>query len=101
MTVTRITASSKSTTTVAATAQVTGLAAGHPGCTHAQRCPAWDAPDHAAARVVSAHPEQGWSLLCNGVIVFSDTGEILPSQASVAPHRPSTGRTRARSLQAA
>ena len=61
----------------------------HPGCQHVPHCPTWDAPDHAAARVVAAHPEQGWSKLCNGVIVFSDTGEILPSQVSVPPHRPS------------
>jgi hypothetical protein len=37
---------------------------------------------------VSSHPEQGWSLLCNGVVVFEDTGEILPDGRSVAPHRP-------------
>jgi hypothetical protein len=58
------------------------------GCQHVPRCPSWEAPDHAAARVVAAHPEQGWSLLCNGVVVFADTGEILPSQVSVPPHRP-------------
>ncbi len=53
-------------------------------------CPTADAPDHDAARVVAAHPEQGWSLLCNGVIVFDDTGEILPNRTCVAPHRPGT-----------
>jgi hypothetical protein len=48
------------------------------GCSHEPRCPgAYDA-DHGAARVVSCHPEQGWSLLCNGVVLFDDTGEILP-----------------------
>jgi uncharacterized protein DUF5999 len=26
--------------------------------------------------------------LCNGVIVFDDTGEILPDGRVVAPHRP-------------
>jgi hypothetical protein len=35
--------------------------------------------------VVAAHPEQGWSLLCNGVIVFADCGEILPDGSAVAP----------------
>jgi hypothetical protein len=44
--------------------------------------------DHDAARVVSRHPEQGWSLLCNGVVVFDDTGEIMPDGRCVAPHRP-------------
>jgi len=34
------------------------------------------------------HPEQGWSLLCNGVIVFDDTGELLPGGRSVPPHPP-------------
>jgi hypothetical protein len=37
---------------------------------------------------VSAHPEQGWTLLCNGVVVFDDTGELLPDRQVVAPHRP-------------
>jgi hypothetical protein len=31
---------------------------------------------------------QGWSLLCNGVVVFEDTGELLPDRQTVAPHRP-------------
>jgi hypothetical protein len=34
-----------------------------------------------------AHPEQGWSLLCNGVILFEDTGMILPDNQAVAPRR--------------
>jgi hypothetical protein len=38
--------------------------------------------------VVAAHPEQGWSLLCNGVVVFDDTGELLPDGRINAPHRP-------------
>ncbi|WP_434091523.1 DUF5999 family protein [Streptomyces anulatus] len=28
------------------------------------------------------------SLLCNGVLVFEDTGELLPDGRIVAPHRP-------------
>jgi Family of unknown function (DUF5999) len=57
-------------------------------CPHYPPCPPASAPDHAAARVVACHPEQGWSLLCNGVVAFDDTGEILPNGACVAPHRP-------------
>jgi hypothetical protein len=57
-------------------------------CQHSPICPSADAPDHDAAKVVSRHPEQGWSLLCNGVIVWEDTGEILPDRQVVAPHRP-------------
>ncbi|GGQ92252.1 hypothetical protein Saso_13290 [Streptomyces asoensis] len=33
------------------------------------------------------HPEQGWSLLCNGVLLFEDTGELLPDGRVIAPHR--------------
>ena len=44
-------------------------------------------PHRDAARVVAFHPEQGWSLLCNGVIVFDDMGEILPDGRVVSPRR--------------
>jgi hypothetical protein len=47
-------------------------------CSHLPPCPPADRPDRDAARTVALHPEQGWSLLCNGVIVFDDLGEILP-----------------------
>ena len=48
-------------------------------CTHEPRCPAVDTIDRDAAQVIACHPEQGWSLLCNGVVLFDDTGEILPN----------------------
>jgi hypothetical protein len=48
-------------------------------CQHHPRCPQWPAPDHLAARIVADQPGQGWSLLCNGVIVFDDGGELLPT----------------------
>lgn len=35
-----------------------------------------------------SRPEQGWSLLCNGVVLFEDTGELLPDGQIIAPHRP-------------
>jgi Family of unknown function (DUF5999) len=41
--------------------------------------------DREAAYAVASHHEQGWSLLCNGVIVFDDTGELLPDGRAVAP----------------
>ena len=56
-------------------------------CEHFPPCPTSDAADHDSARVISCHPEQGWSLLCNGVIVFEDTGELLPDGSMVSPHR--------------
>ncbi len=61
-------------------------------CVHQPPCPSSDAPDRDAARTVSPHPEQGWSLLCNGVVVFEDTGELLPDGVIIAPHRPTTLR---------
>jgi hypothetical protein len=53
-------------------------------CSQQPTCPSADA---TAPHVVAARPEQGWSLLCNGVIVFDDTGELLPDGSVVAPHR--------------
>jgi hypothetical protein len=49
-----------------------------PMCSHRPACPPADAADHDAAKVVVTHPDQGWSLLCNGVVLFDDLGEILP-----------------------
>ena len=57
-------------------------------CCHTPACPAADASDREAAHTVATHPEQGWSLLCNGVVLFEDTGELLPSGEVIAPHRP-------------
>ena len=56
-------------------------------CQHQPQCPDALASDRMAARVAVSHPEQGWSLLCNGVILFEDTGELLPDGSTVAPHR--------------
>jgi len=41
-------------------------------------------------------PEQGWSLLCNGVVVFADTGVLLPDGQSIPPHRPDHPKVTAR-----
>jgi hypothetical protein len=57
-------------------------------CPHNPPCPSADAADREAAHTIAFHPEQGWSLLCNGVVLFDDTGEILPDGRIVAPHRP-------------
>lgn len=48
------------------------------GCGHQHPCPTADAPDRDAARIVAEHHDQGWVLLCNGVVLFEDTGELLP-----------------------
>ncbi|PZS28857.1 MAG: hypothetical protein DLM58_16445 [Pseudonocardiales bacterium] len=56
-------------------------------CRHTPACPTADASDRDAAHVISAHPEQGWSLLCNGIVLFEDFGELLPNgQSSAARH---------------
>jgi Family of unknown function (DUF5999) len=57
-------------------------------CQHQPPCPPADASDREAAHVVASHPEQGWSLLCNGVVVFEDTGTLLPDGRSIPPHQP-------------
>jgi len=57
-------------------------------CPHQPTCPTVEAPDREAAHTVAAHPEQGWSLLCNGIVLFDDTGELLPDGRVIAPHRP-------------
>jgi hypothetical protein len=54
-------------------------------CNHISRCPAATAPERLAARAVVQHPEQGWTLLCNGIVVFEDGGLLLPSGAAVPP----------------
>jgi hypothetical protein len=51
---------------------------GEPMCDHIPRCPRADESDCCAAHVRAAHPEQGWSLLCNGVVLFDDLGMLLP-----------------------
>jgi hypothetical protein len=56
-------------------------------CRHQPRCPSANAVDRYAARVVVTYPEQGWSLLCNGVISFEDTGALLPDGTAIEPHR--------------
>jgi hypothetical protein len=53
-------------------------------CQHQPACPSADVVGRAAARVVAAHPEQGWSLLCNGVILFDDEGMLLPDGRAVS-----------------
>jgi hypothetical protein len=57
-------------------------------CHHIPRCPAATALDRDAAHTLAAHPEQGWSLLCNGVVLFDDSGELLPDGCVVPPRPP-------------
>ncbi|MET8669184.1 DUF5999 family protein [Streptomyces tendae] len=73
-------------------------------CTHRPSCPAAEStaaefPEArvvtahvVTAHVVAAHPEQGWNLLCDGTVVFDDSGELLPDGRVVAPRRTPAGR---------
>ena len=54
-------------------------------CQHQPKCPSADSPARQLAHTVAAHPEQGWNLLCNGVVVFDDLGELLPATTTSAP----------------
>ena len=65
-------------------------------CPHTPPCPAPSDPDREAAHTIVSHPEQGWSLLCNGVVLFDDGGELLPDGRAIAPpHAIQPDRTRA------
>ena len=69
-------------------------------CQHQPTCPPADAVDRDAAHVVVPHPEQGWSLLCNGIVLFDDTGALLPDGQSIPPHRRAAAQAPARPAQA-
>ena len=56
-------------------------------CAHVPACPSAIAADREAAAVIAARPEQGWSLLCNGIVLFDDCGELLPDGVAVASRR--------------
>jgi hypothetical protein len=57
-------------------------------CQHTPACPSAGDPDREAARTVASHPEQGWTLLCNGLFLFEDTGDIRPDGRIDDPRRP-------------
>jgi len=47
-------------------------------CSHSPRCPAADSAARTLAVVIASHHEQGWTLLCNGVVHFDDGVDLLP-----------------------
>jgi hypothetical protein len=59
----------------------------HARCHHEPQCPTVEASDRDAAHVLVSHPEQGWSLLCNGIVLFEDFGELLPNGTSCGARR--------------
>jgi Family of unknown function (DUF5999) len=60
-------------------------------CSHRPPCPSADRADRLSAVVVAAHPEQGWYLLCNGIVTFDDTGAVV-GDAAIPPCRALTSR---------
>ena len=54
-------------------------------CSHQPQCPDALAPDRIAAWPVARRPEQGSSLLCNGVVLFDDGGQLLPDGRAISP----------------
>ncbi|MFD8229107.1 DUF5999 family protein [Streptomyces massasporeus] len=52
------------------------------------RPPAAEAADRDTAVVVSRRSEQGWALLCNGVLLCDDTGKLLPEGRALPLLRP-------------
>jgi len=56
-------------------------------CQHQPQCPQWRQPDRFAARIVADRPEQGWSLLCNGVVLFEDDSELVIASVTARRER--------------
>ena len=54
-------------------------------CHHEPQCPVAADPRGQWAEIAVAHPEQGWYLLCNGIVLFDDGGLMLPDHSVVAP----------------
>jgi hypothetical protein len=53
-------------------------------CAHSPQCPAADSAARTLAVVIADHHEQGWTLLCNGVVHFDDGVDLLPGGAIAA-----------------
>ena len=54
-------------------------------CRHTPPCPSAQSGGRLAARVICGHLDQGWELLCNGIVVFDDAGALLPDGRTLAP----------------
>ena len=59
-------------------------------CSHSPQCPAADSAARTLAVVTASHHDQGWTLLCNGVVHFDDGVDLLPSGAIADNGRPSS-----------
>ena len=63
-------------------------AAGGGTCTHVPPCPPATATNAQAARMMTDCPEQGWCLLCNGLILFDHQPLTGPVHAEGLHHFP-------------
>jgi hypothetical protein len=54
-------------------------------CDHQPPCPSGTEALGVHARMVACHPEQGWYLLCNGVVLFDDGGAMLADHSILQP----------------
>lgn len=45
-------------------------------CPHTPQCPDSNHPRRLGAVIIAAHREQGWHLLCNGIVIFDDSGYL-------------------------
>jgi Family of unknown function (DUF5999) len=59
-------------------------------CAHSPQCPAADSAARTLAVAIADHHEQGWTLLCNGVVHFDDGADLLPGGA-IAGHGAISG----------
>jgi hypothetical protein len=59
-------------------------------CQHLPPCPPRQSFDHRVARIIAEHWDQGWSLLCNGVVLLDDGDQLLPDGriVSLSPRVP-------------
>lgn len=57
-------------------------------CNHQPLCPSAAQIDRLGARLIASHPDQGWSLLCNGIVLFDDGGLLLPDGRAEPPNTP-------------
>ena len=60
-------------------------------CRHEPQCPSPGDTGRVEAHVIAGHTEQGWSLLCNGIVLFDDGGLLLPDGRAEAPHTRPAG----------
>lgn len=57
-------------------------------CSHSPQCPAAHSAARTLAVVIASHHEQGWTLLCNGVVHFDDGVDLLPGGTIVGNGGP-------------